>query len=130
MKVKCELQLFALQASRAFGERIAGELERPLAEHEERPFDDGEHKARPLESVRDRDVFVVHALYRDDDSVNDKLCRLLFFLGAVNDAGAARVTAVVPYLCYARKDRQTKARDRSRPNTWHGSSKAWGPTAS
>ncbi|WP_369011373.1 ribose-phosphate pyrophosphokinase-like domain-containing protein [Nodosilinea sp. LEGE 07088] len=26
------------------------------------------------------------------------------------DAAAARVTARVPYLCYARKDRKTKAR--------------------
>ncbi|MGH9340200.1 MAG: ribose-phosphate diphosphokinase [Acidobacteriota bacterium] len=46
-----------------------------------------------------------------DNSSNDKLCRLLFFIGALRDASAGRVTAVVPYLCYPRKDRQTKARD-------------------
>jgi ribose-phosphate pyrophosphokinase len=45
------------------------------------------------------------------ESANDKLCRLLFFIGALKDAGAARVTAVVPYLCYARKDRRTKPND-------------------
>jgi ribose-phosphate pyrophosphokinase len=44
-------------------------------------------------------------------SVNDKLCRLLFFLGALRDASAGRLTAVVPYLCYARKDRKSKWRD-------------------
>jgi ribose-phosphate pyrophosphokinase len=44
-------------------------------------------------------------------SANDKLCRLLFFIGALKDAGAASVTAVVPYLCYARKDRRTKPND-------------------
>ena len=38
-------------------------------------------------------------------------CKLLFFLATCRDNGAARVTAVVPYLAYARKDRQTKARD-------------------
>jgi ribose-phosphate pyrophosphokinase len=37
--------------------------------------------------------------------------RLLFFLATCRENGAARVTAVVPYLCYARKDRQTKSRD-------------------
>jgi ribose-phosphate pyrophosphokinase len=35
----------------------------------------------------------------------------LFFIGALKDAGAARVTAVAPYLCYARKDRRTKPGD-------------------
>jgi ribose-phosphate pyrophosphokinase len=35
----------------------------------------------------------------------------LFFIGALKDAGAARVTAVVPYLAYARKDRRTKPQD-------------------
>ncbi len=43
--------------------------------------------------------------------MNDKLCRLLFFIGALKDAGAGRVTAVAPYLCYGRKDRRTNAFD-------------------
>ena len=104
--------LFSLHESRAIGTRVAQRLGVPLAEHEERPFEDGEHKSRPLVSVRDRDVFVVQSLYGDDQlSVNDKLCRLLFFLGALRDAAAGRITAILPYLCYARKDRKTKARD-------------------
>lgn len=107
-----DLRLFALGASKPLGESIARLLGIDLAEHEEREFDDGEHKARPLVNVRGRDVFVVHSLYGEPGaSVNDKLCRLLFFLGAVRTAAAGRVTAVVPYLCYARKDKRTKARD-------------------
>lgn len=110
--MKGTIQLFALDASRAFGERVGASLGLDLAEHEERSCDDGEQKSRPLVSVRDRDVYVVQSLYSDDgETVNDKLCRLLFFLGAVKDAGAARVTAAIPYLCYARKDRKTKSRD-------------------
>ena len=38
-----------------------------------------------------------------EQSANDKLCRLLFFIGALKDAGARRVTALVPYLCYREK---------------------------
>ena len=107
-----ELSLFALNASREFGERVAGALGVALAPHEEREFEDGEHKARPLESVRGRDVFVVVSLYGDArQSVNDKLVRLLFFVGALRDASAGRITAVFPYLCYARKDRRSKSRD-------------------
>ncbi|WP_018863436.1 ribose-phosphate pyrophosphokinase [Thioalkalivibrio sp. ARh3] len=104
--------LFALEGSREFGGRVAEHMVLPLAEHEERGFEDGEHKARPLESVRERDVYVLHALHSDPErSVNDRLCRLLFFLACVRDSGARRVTAVLPYLGYARKDRRTQPRD-------------------
>ncbi|OFX01034.1 MAG: ribose-phosphate pyrophosphokinase [Alphaproteobacteria bacterium RIFCSPHIGHO2_12_FULL_66_14] len=104
--------VFALEGSRPFAEQVAARLEGPLAPHEERAFEDGEHKARPLQGVRGHDVFVIHSLHGDDmHSANDKLCRLLFFCGALKDAGAHTVTAVTPYLCYARKDRRTKAND-------------------
>jgi len=106
------LCLFALHGSDQLGAAIAGALGQPLAAHEEREFEDGEHKARPLESVRNADVFVLHGLHGGpQQSANDKLCRLLFFIGAVKDAGASRVTAIAPYLCYARKDRRTKPSD-------------------
>ncbi len=102
--------LFALDASRAYGERVASALGVALASHEEREFEDGEHKARPLENVRGRDVYVIHSLYGEPGmSANDKLVRLLFFIGTLKDASAARVTAVCPYLAYARKDRRTQA---------------------
>ncbi|WJW76568.1 ribose-phosphate pyrophosphokinase [Thiohalobacter sp. IOR34] len=106
------LRLFALEASRDYGRAVARHLGIDLGLHEERGFEDGEHKARPLESVRGADVFVIASLHGDERfSVNDKLVRLLFFLGALRDAAAGRLTAVVPYLCYARKDRKTKSRD-------------------
>lgn len=104
--------LFALHASHSFGEDVARQLGISLNAHEEREFEDGEHKSRPLVSVRNKDVFVIQSLYGDaQQSVNDKLVRLLFFIGAVKDASAARVTAVVPYLAYARKDAKTQTRD-------------------
>ena len=106
------LRVFALNATAALGSAVAAALGRPLAPHEEREFEDGEHKTRPLEGVRDANVFVLQSLHSGpEQSANDKLCRLLFFIGALKDAGAARVTAFVPYLCYARKDRRTKPRD-------------------
>ncbi len=107
-----QIRLFSLDSGRSFAAAVAEHCGLPLAEHEERDFEDGEHKVRPLVNCRGRDVYLVQSLYGDDvHSVNDKLCRLLFFCGAVGDAGAGRVTAVVPYLCYSRKDRKTKSRD-------------------
>lgn len=106
------LMLFALDESRNFGEQVSQRLGIALSAHEEREFEDGEHKARPLVNVRGRNVFVLHSLYGDSrQSGNDKLCRLLFFIGALKDAAAAQVTAIVPYLAYARKDRKSKPRD-------------------
>jgi ribose-phosphate pyrophosphokinase len=105
-------RIFALSESRRFAEKVCAQLGSRLGEHEERQFSDGEHKSRPLESARGKDVFVIQSLYDEPGcSVNDKLCRLLFFLGALRDASADRITAVLPYLCYARKDRKTKTRD-------------------
>jgi len=106
------IRLFALETDGGLGERVAREASTSLAPHEERAFEDGEHKIRPLVSVRGADVYVIDSLYDEPgESVNDKLCKLLFFLGSLRDAGAARVTAVTPYLCYTRKDRRTKSRD-------------------
>lgn len=104
--------LFALGSSRGFGEAVAAQLGTTLAPLEEREFEDGEHKARPLVDPMGRDAYVIHDLYGEPGaSANDKLCRLLFFVGALKDAGATRVTVMAPYLAYARKDRRTKPHD-------------------
>jgi ribose-phosphate pyrophosphokinase len=107
-----QFRLFALDATADLGKAVARALGCDLDAHEERAFEDGEHKVRPLDTVSGRDVYVIQSLHGGPaETANDKLCRLLFFIGALKDAGAARVTAVVPYLCYARKDRRTKAND-------------------
>lgn len=112
MKRRQDMLLFALEASRPLGESIANRIGRPLSRHEEREFGGGEHKARALEEVGGSDVYVIHSLHAGPgNSANDKLVRLLFFINALKDAGAERVTAVVPYLAYSRKDRRTKPRD-------------------
>lgn len=104
--------LFAPCATRPFGERMASTLGIELAPLEEREYEGGEHKTRPLVSVRGRTVYVVQSLSGDAaGSANDRLCRLLFLVAGLKDAGATRITACLPYLAYARKDRRTKERD-------------------
>jgi len=107
-----DLAVFALAPSEALGRAVAEDGGFAIAPHELRRFEDGEHKIRPLVSVCGRDVYILCSPYGDAaQSVDDRLCRLLFFAGTVRDAGAARVTIVAPYLCYARKDRRTNPRD-------------------
>jgi ribose-phosphate pyrophosphokinase len=109
---RMKMMLFALQGSRPLGEEIARALGQSLAPHEERAFEDGEHKSRPLADPRGADAYVIHSLYGEPAcGASDKLLRLLFFIATLRDHGAARVTAVVPYLAYGRKDRQTKPFD-------------------
>jgi len=104
--------VFSTGAGRALVERVCRVLEVLPAPFEERNFEDGEHKTRPLESVRGRDAYLVESLHADAGvSVNDRLVRTLFFIAALHDAGARRVTLIAPYLCYARKDMRTKTRD-------------------
>lgn len=106
------IALFALGANVAFGEAVAQALGAELTPLEDREFEDGEYKIRPLENVRGRDCYAVFTLHGDHlTSSSDRLCKLLFFIGALKDAGAARVAAVTPYLCFSRKDRRTKPRD-------------------
>src|SRR5882757_8081535 len=95
-----------------FVQRVAACLNIAPGRCEEREFEGGEQKMRPLQSVHGRQVYVLHSLFGEPAaSANDKLCRLLFFIGALRDAGAASITACVPYLAYARKDRRTRASD-------------------
>jgi ribose-phosphate pyrophosphokinase len=104
--------LFAPGASLAFGERLAAALRTPLAALEEREFEGGEHRSRPVVEVRGRSVYVVQSMSGDAvASANDRLVRALFLIAALRDAGAARITACLPYLAYLRKDRRTKPQD-------------------
>lgn len=105
--------LFALEPNdRAFAVALADQLDSAIAPHEERAFEDGESKLRPLIDPRGGDAYVLLGLHGGPEaSPRDKLCRLLFFIAALRDHGAARVTAVIPYLAFARKDRQTKPFD-------------------
>jgi ribose-phosphate pyrophosphokinase len=104
--------LFALSESRPFAERVATELGLALSEIEERVFPDGEFQNRPLVSPRGRDVYVIQSLHSGPEvSFSDKLVRLLVLLATMRDNGARRVTAIIPYLAFARQDRQVHPRD-------------------
>ena len=54
-------RLFALSASKELAQAIAAALGASLSAHEERDFEDGEHKARPLDDVSGADVYVVQS---------------------------------------------------------------------
>ncbi|HXN23756.1 MAG TPA: ribose-phosphate pyrophosphokinase [Candidatus Dormibacteraeota bacterium] len=70
-------------------------------------FSDGEIYFQILENVRGADVFVVQPC---SHPVDFHLMELLMMIDAFKRASAWRITAVVPYYCYARQDRKDKPR--------------------
>lgn len=104
--------LLALSESSRLGTSVCSEAGLAQTPLEERSFEGGEFKLRPLQSVRGRSAFVLQTLASSTDApVADRLVRLLFLLNGLRDAGAARRIAVIPYLAYARKERRTQLRD-------------------
>lgn len=99
--------VFSLQTDSCFAQDVCDLLGTVPAQYEELTSENGERQVRALTAVRDRDVYVIESLHGDEClTVHDRLVRLLFFLGALRDAGAIRITCVAPYLCYSTKDRR------------------------
>jgi ribose-phosphate pyrophosphokinase len=100
--------LLAGPASAVLGEAVAGKLGVTLCRRVVGRFPDGELHVEIEESVRGRDVYVIQATCAP---VEENLFALFLLSDAVRRAGAERVTAVVPYLAYARQDRRARGRE-------------------
>ena len=74
----------------------------PLLAAEFRVFADGESKFTLHEKVEGKSVFIVQSTY---NPVDQHLFQLLLASHQLSEAGA-KVTAVVPYLAYARQDKE------------------------
>ncbi len=90
--------------------RLAADVVRHLNLHLGRAkvgrFSDGEVMVEVLENVRGKDVFVLQSICSPP---NDTLMEVLVLVDALKRASAARVTAAIPYLGYARQDRRPRS---------------------
>ena len=102
-----ELKVFTGNAHPALAQGISDYLGIPLGKAEVSEFANENTFVRILESVRERDVFVVQPIC---SPVNRSLMELLIMLDAVKRASAARITAVVPYYGYGRTDKKDQPR--------------------
>lgn len=103
-----DIKVFAANSNPVLAGKIAEALGVPVGKSEVKTFSDGEISVSINESVRGSDVFVVQSTCAP---VNDNLMELLIMIDAFKRASAARITAVIPYMGYARQDRKAKARD-------------------
>lgn len=67
-------------------------------------FEDGETQVRLEEHVRGSDVYIVQSLC---SPIDHHIMELLLMVDAVRRCSASRVTAVVPYLAYAKQEKKT-----------------------
>ena len=100
-------KIFSGTANPVLAEKICHHLNVPLGKALLGRFSDGEIYFQILENVRGADVFVVQPCHHPVDC---HLVELLLMIDAFKRASAWRITAVLPYYCYARQDRKDKPR--------------------
>ncbi len=88
-------------ASQPLAEKVAKELGQEAGQLEVKRFPDGEKYLRIHDNVKDQDVVAIQSLYRTPD---ENIFELLLLTDTLRDLGARSITAVVPYLAYARQD--------------------------
>jgi len=101
-----QFTLFTGNANRPLAEAVAGYLYLPLGKAAVDRFSDGEIQVEIIENVRGRDVYIMQPTCAP---TNDNLMELLVMTDAIRRASAARVTAVIPYMGYARQDRRPRS---------------------
>src|SRR5512136_511024 len=102
-----ELKVFTGNAHPALAQGICEYLGIPLGKAEVSEFPNENIFVKLLESVRERDVFVVQPIC---SPVNKNLMELLIMIDAMKRASAKRITAVVPYYGYSRTDKKDQPR--------------------
>ena len=90
-------------SSASLGRKMAEILEAKLVPVAFKKFPDGESYLRFEKEVAGEEVVVVQSTGPPQDT---SLIQLLILIDAAKDLGAKRVTAVVPYLAYARQDKR------------------------
>ena len=100
-------KIFTGTANPVLAASICKHLDVPLGQAKLGRFSDGEIHFQILENVRGADVFVVQPCHYP---VDNHLLELLLMIDAFKRASAWRITAVLPYYCYARQDRKDKPR--------------------
>jgi ribose-phosphate pyrophosphokinase len=100
--------IFTGSANVSLAAAVAEQLEVPLGRRLVYHFPDGELHVELQDSVRGHDVYLLQSTSPPGEA---HLLELWFLADACRRAGAAHLTAVVPYFGYARQDRRASGRE-------------------
>ena len=101
-----DVMLFSGTANPVLASDVTRRLNMPMGKINVGRFSDGEIMVEIAENVRGRDVFILQSLCTP---ANDNLMEMLIIADALRRASAERVTAVLPYMGYARQDRRSRS---------------------
>jgi ribose-phosphate pyrophosphokinase len=107
MPLNGNIKIFSGSSNPQLTEKMCKYLGVPVGEAKIECFPDGEKTIKCEDDVRGRDCFIVQS---GCEPVDANLVELLIFLDCLKRASASRVTAVIPYFCYARQDRKDEGR--------------------
>ncbi|HJS29890.1 MAG TPA: ribose-phosphate diphosphokinase [Anaerolineales bacterium] len=102
-----EMKIFSGTGSPDLAAKIASYLNLPLCGRDIVVFPNENILVKLHSSIRGRDVYVIQSTSRP---VHRNLMELLIMLQTLRLDSAARITAVIPYLCYARSDKKDQPR--------------------
>jgi ribose-phosphate pyrophosphokinase len=88
-------------SSKKVATNLANRLQQPLLHTTYKRFPDDEFYIRLHDNIAGQDVLIVQTAYPDQ-----KIVELLLIQDAVHDAGAKKVTVVLPYFGYSRQDKK------------------------
>jgi ribose-phosphate pyrophosphokinase len=80
---------------------LANKIQQPLLQATYKRFPDDEFYVRVLDDIAGEEVLIVQTAYPDP-----KIVELLLMQDAVHDAGAKKITVVLPYFGYSRQDKK------------------------
>jgi len=100
------MMIFTGNANPRLALEVSNTLNLPLGKINVGRFSDGEVMVDIGDNVRGRDAYIIQSICAP---ANDNLMELLVMADALHRASATRITAVIPYMGYARQDRRTRS---------------------
>src|SRR5215510_1475650 len=107
MKMYGEIKLYAGSGSPELAQKIANYLQQQLSPREVIQFPNENIFVKLNSSARGQDVYIIQTT---SSPVHYNLMELLIMIQTIRLDSAARITAVVPYLCYGRSDKKDQPR--------------------
>jgi ribose-phosphate pyrophosphokinase len=102
-----DIQLFAGSASQELAREISDYLHVPLSAYDLMEFSNENLFVRLHGSVRGQDVYVIQSLA---SPLHRNIMELLIMIDCLKRDSAGRITAVIPYMAYARSDKKDQPR--------------------